>query len=83
MMSCLVHVRRGFKKADKYDKKLVVEVLTLFNVIYRIEAYDDKVKLLRISDYNIVRNILSSSWTKSNPGFLNSKISIIRQERLS
>lgn len=44
MMSCLVHIRRGFKKAEKYDKKLVAEVLTLFNVIYRIEAYADKNK---------------------------------------
>lgn len=44
MMSCLVHIRRGFKKAETYDKKLVAEVLTLFNVIYRIEAYADKNK---------------------------------------
>ncbi|WP_146154440.1 IS66 family transposase [Chitinophaga ginsengisoli] len=45
MMSCLVHIRRGFKKAEKYDKKLVAPVLTLFNVIYRIEAYADRNKL--------------------------------------
>ncbi|QHS58333.1 IS66 family transposase [Chitinophaga agri] len=44
MMSCLVHIRRGFRKAEAYDKKLVAEVLTLFNVIYRIEAYADKNK---------------------------------------
>lgn len=44
MMSCLVHIRRGFKKAEKYDKKLVAGVLTLFNVLYRIEAYADRHK---------------------------------------
>jgi transposase len=44
MMSCLVHIRRGFKKAEKYDKKLASEVLTLFNVIYRIEAYAERNK---------------------------------------
>ncbi|PWV44394.1 IS66 family transposase [Chitinophaga sp. S165] len=44
MMSCLVHIRRGFKKAEASDKKLVAEVLTLFNVIYRIEAYADRKK---------------------------------------
>lgn len=45
MMSCLVHIRRGFKKAEKYDKKIATEVLTLFNVIYRIEAYADSKQL--------------------------------------
>ncbi len=45
MMSCLVHIRRGFKKAEKYDKKLAGEVLTIFNIIYRIEAYADREKL--------------------------------------
>jgi hypothetical protein len=45
MMSCLVHIRRGFKKAEKYDKKLAGEVLTIFNIIYRIEVYADREKL--------------------------------------
>lgn len=45
MMSCLVHIRRGFKKAERYDKQLVAEVLTLFNVIYRIEGYADRKQL--------------------------------------
>lgn len=44
LMSCLVHIRRGFEKALKYDKKTGAEVLTLFNVVYRIEAYADRKK---------------------------------------
>ena len=44
MMSCLMHIRRGVKQAEKYDKKLVAPVLTLFNVIYRIKGYADRKK---------------------------------------
>lgn len=45
MMSCLVHIRRGFKKAQRYDKALADQVLTLFNIIYRIEGYADQKKM--------------------------------------
>jgi transposase len=45
LMSCLVHIRRGFKNAQKQNKVLADEVLTDFAIIYRIEAYADKKKL--------------------------------------
>ena len=45
LLGCLVHIRRGFQKAQKQDKALAGEVLTYFNIIYRIEAYADKYKL--------------------------------------
>lgn len=45
LMSCLVHIRRGFKKVERYDKALVADVLTLFNIIYRIEGYADRKKM--------------------------------------
>lgn len=38
LMGCPVHIRRGFKKAQKQNKALADEVLTYFNSIYRIEA---------------------------------------------
>lgn len=44
LMTCLSHIRRGFKKAEKYDKQLASEVLTLFNIVYRIEAYAERKK---------------------------------------
>ncbi|OMP74520.1 MULTISPECIES: IS66 family transposase [unclassified Chitinophaga] len=45
LMTCLSHIRRGFKKAEKYDKKLAAEALTLFNIIYRIEAFAERKKM--------------------------------------
>lgn len=45
LMTCLSHIRRGFKKAEKYDKKLASEALTLFNIIYRIEAFAERKKM--------------------------------------
>lgn len=42
LMSCLVHIRRGFTKAQKQNKALADEVLTDFALIYKIEAYADK-----------------------------------------
>jgi transposase len=45
LMGCLAHIRRGFKKAQKQNKALADEVLTYFNIIYRIEAYADKKQL--------------------------------------
>jgi transposase len=45
LLGCLVHIRRGFQKAQKQNKALAGEVLTYFNIIYKIEAYADKQKL--------------------------------------
>ncbi|MHA4812521.1 IS66 family transposase [Flavitalea flava] len=45
LLGCLVHIRRGFQKAQKQNKSLAGEVLTYFNIIYKIEAYADKQKL--------------------------------------
>lgn len=42
LMGCLAHIRRGFEKAQKQNKALAGEVLTYFNIIYRIEAYATK-----------------------------------------
>ncbi|WPQ61236.1 IS66 family transposase [Chitinophaga sancti] len=39
LMSCLAHIRRGFKKAQRQNKELADQVLVYFNIIYRIEAY--------------------------------------------
>lgn len=39
LMGCLAHIRRGFKNAQKQNKVLADQVLTYFNIIYRIEAY--------------------------------------------
>ena len=39
LMSCLAHIRRGFKKAQRQNKALADQVLVYFNIIYRIEAY--------------------------------------------
>jgi transposase len=45
LLGCLVHIRRGFQKAQKQNKSLAGAVLTYFNIIYKIEAYADKQKL--------------------------------------
>ena len=45
LLGCLVHIRRGFQKAQKQNKALAGEVLTYFNIIYKIEAYADKQKM--------------------------------------
>lgn len=45
LMTCLFHIRRGFKNAEKYDKKLASDVLTLFNIIYKIEAFAERRKM--------------------------------------
>ena len=45
LLGCLVHIRRGFQKAQKQNKALAGEVLTYFNIIYKIEAYADTQKL--------------------------------------
>ena len=45
LLGCLVHIRRGFQKAQKQNKALAGEVLTYFNIIYKIEAYADRQKL--------------------------------------
>ena len=42
LMSCLSHIRRGFKKAQRQNKALADEALTHFTIIYRIEAYADR-----------------------------------------
>jgi len=42
LMACLVHIRRGFKKAQNQNEALADEVLTYFSIIYKIEAYADK-----------------------------------------
>jgi len=39
LMSCVAHIRMGFKKAQKQNKALADEVLTYFTIIYKIEAY--------------------------------------------
>lgn len=39
LMGCLAHIRRGFKNAQRQNKVLADQVLTYFNIIYRIEAY--------------------------------------------
>ncbi|WP_322518454.1 IS66 family transposase [Chitinophaga sancti] len=39
LMSCLAHIRRGFKKSQRQNKVLSDQVLVYFNIIYRIEAY--------------------------------------------
>ena len=39
LMSCLAHIRRGFKKAQQQNKALADQALVYFNIIYRIEAY--------------------------------------------
>jgi len=45
LAGCLVHIRRGFKNAQKQNKALADEVLTDFAIIYKIEAYADKKKM--------------------------------------
>lgn len=39
LVSCLAHIRRGFKKAQLQNKALANEVLTWFTILYKIEAY--------------------------------------------
>jgi transposase len=45
LVSCLIHIRRGFKKAQQQNKILADEVLTWFSIIYKIEAYGDHKKM--------------------------------------
>jgi transposase len=45
LAGCLAHIRRGFKKAQQQDRALTGEVLTLFTVVYKIEAYAQQKKL--------------------------------------
>ena len=66
LMGCLAHIRRGFKKAQKQNKALADEVLTYFNIIYRIEAYADKKQL---DDEQ--RLLLRNKYTKSFLGKIN------------
>lgn len=37
LSACLIHIRRGLKDAQKQHKELVHEVLTWFNIIYKLE----------------------------------------------
>lgn len=37
LSACLIHIRRGFKEAQKQHRKAVQEVLTWFNIIYKLE----------------------------------------------
>jgi transposase len=59
LLGCLVHIRRGFQKAQKQNKALAGEVLTYFNIIYKIEAYADKQKM-----DNEQRLVLRKKYTK-------------------
>lgn len=45
LVSCLAHIRRGFKKAQQQNKALADEVLTWFNILYKIEAYASHKKM--------------------------------------
>lgn len=45
LAGCLAHIRRGFKKAQQEDRELAGEVLTLFTIVYKIEAYVQQKKL--------------------------------------
>ena len=37
LSACLIHIRRGFKEAQKQHREAVQEVLTWFNIIYKLE----------------------------------------------
>lgn len=45
LVSCLAHIRRGFKKAQQQNRVLADEVLTWFNILYKIEAYGSDKKM--------------------------------------
>jgi transposase len=45
LASCLAHIRRGFKKAQQQNRALADEVLTWFNILYKIEAYGSAKKM--------------------------------------
>ena len=45
LSACLIHIRRGFKKAQRQHKALVHELLTWFNIIYKLEKQASVQKL--------------------------------------